>query len=872
MKKLLLTLLMLVMATAAMSAQDELEQTPDPVFTIEEGENYVTVHIVCENAIIYVFADGVEMGTGYSEFDLTFAPQEEEQVREVMAYAQADGMAPSNTVSTYVVVPALPQYTSAPYIYFIEEEDQMTVVIENSDDSNATIYYRYFLESEGNSSNYYSDYNGPFSIPKQSFEEHLTIEAFAIADGKLESEHVWSDVYIAPANPPEPTSAPYIECVDEGYQMTVLIENSDDPDATIYYRCIFNYEDDLGNEFMVYDGPISFQRGDYYYFVIIEAYAIVEGKLESEHVLIELPIEPYDYPDPDPYQVSCYSFSDGGIYYKILSDSTVGVTRQYMDYRHYNYWVGDVLCSFGKEYPCYSGSITVPATVNNYGKTYTVTAIVDEAFMNDNVTSVTLPSTITEIGNYAFANSDINGITLPNSLTTIGTGAFTGCAYITDVNIPASVTTLGDYAYSRCEALNNVALNGSLSAIGKYSFSSCQNLTQVTIPATVTSIGANAFYSCKNLTDVSLSNGLETIGNAAFMGCSSLTEISLPATVTTIGNSVFSQCNNLAQLTLGNALTSIGSSAFSRCTSLTDIVIPEGVTTIGNSAFYGCKALVSASLPNALEAIDYSTFLGCAALSQVNWPTSLTSINYDAFNGCKSLPDVTIPAALTTIAARAFDDCPSLTSIQVEQGNTVFDSRENCNAIIETGSNTLILGCKNTVVPSTITAIGDHAFYNCADLTEVTIPDGVTRIGEYAFYNCKRLTKITIPATVDTICSDAFYTCVGLKTVTCLAPLPPVVYYRTFISCYDATLRVERESIGDYKVAEYWNQFRYILATTDPDVGDINGDGVITIADVTVLIDMMMNGEELPAYADFNGDGTVSIADVTALIDFMLGL
>ena len=145
MKKLLLTLLMLVMATTAMSAQDELEQTPDPVFTIEEGENYVTVHIVCENAFIYVFADGVEMGTGYSEFDLTFAPQEEEQVREVMAYAQADGMAPSNTVSTYVVVPALPQYTSAPYIYFIEEEDQMTVVIENSDDSNATIYYRYFL-------------------------------------------------------------------------------------------------------------------------------------------------------------------------------------------------------------------------------------------------------------------------------------------------------------------------------------------------------------------------------------------------------------------------------------------------------------------------------------------------------------------------------------------------------------------------------------------------------------------------------------------------------------------------------------------------------------------------------------------------------
>ena len=777
-KKLLLLLMLMAAATATMSAQNELEQTPDPVITIEGSDGSVTVHIVCEDAIIYVYADGEDMGTGYYEFHLTFASQEEEQVREITTYAQADGMAPSNAVSTYVIVPALPQ----------------------------------------------------------------------------------------------PTSAPYIEVLDEGYHMTVFIENSDDPNATIYYRCLFNYEDDPGNVFMEYDGPISFERTDYYYIVAIEAYAIAEGKLESEHIWIEIAVEPYDYPDPDPYQVSCYSFSDGGIYYKILSNSTVGVTKEYMDYRHYNYWVGDVLCSFGNDYPCYSGSKTIPATAKYNGKTYTVTAILDEAFMNSNVTSVTLPSTITEIGNYAFANSNINGITLPNALTTIGTGAFTGCAYITDANIPASVTNLGDYAYSRCEGLSNVTLNGSLPAIGKYSFSSCQNLTQISIPATVTSIGANAFYSCKNLTDVSMSEGLETIGNAAFMGCSALTDIALPSTVTTIGNSVFSQCNGLTQLTLGNALTSIGSSAFSRCTSLTDIVIPEGVTTIGNSAFYGCKALVSASLPNGLQAIDYSTFLGCSALSQLNWPASLTSINYDAFNGCKSLPDVTIPATLTTIAARAFDDCPSLTSIQVEQGNTVFDSRENCNAIIETGSNVLRLGCKNTVVPSTITAIGDHAFYNCADLTQVTIPDGVTRIGEYAFYNCKRLTEITIPATVDTICSDAFYTCVGLNTVTCLAPLPPVVYYRTFISCYDATLRVEREYIEDYKAAEYWNQFKQIVSTTDPEVGDINGDGVITIADVTVLIDMMMNGEELPPYADVNGDGIVGIGDVTALIDIMLGL
>ena len=89
-------------------------------------------------------------------------------------------------------------------------------------------------------------------------------------------------------------------------------------------------------------------------------------------------------------------------------------------------------------------------------------------------------------------------------------------------------------------------------------------------------------------------------------------------------------------------------------------------------------------------------------------------------------------------------------------------------------------------------------------------------------------------------------------------------------SCYDATLRVEQESVEDYKAAEYWNKFKYILSTTDPEVGDVNGDGMVSIADVSDLIDMLLSGEELPAYADVNGDGKVSITDITALIDLLV--
>ncbi len=294
------------------------------------------------------------------------------------------------------------------------------------------------------------------------------------------------------------------------------------------------------------------------------------------------------------------------------------------------------------------------------------------------------------------------------------------------------------------------------------------------------------------------------------------------------------------------------------------------MTSIGSSAFSDCSSLAEVTLPNGLNTIKYSTFLDCSALTQITLPQSLNSIGYDAFNGCSALTGVAIPAAVTAIADRVFDDCTSLASIQVEQGNTVYDSRENCNAIVETGSNALLFGCKNSVVPGTVTRIGDHAFYNCAGLISVTLPEGLTMIGNYAFYNCKGLTSITIPTTVDTICSDAFYACTELKTVNSQALTPPVVYNRTFISCYDATLRVPQEAQAAYAAAEYWNRFNMTVPYVGVGPGDVNGDGVVGINDVTDLINMLLTGDEFPPYLDVNGDGVVTINDVTDLINMLL--
>ena len=124
---------------------------------------------------------------------------------------------------------------------------------------------------------------------------------------------------------------------------------------------------------------------------------------------------------------------------------------------------------------------------------------------------------------------------------------------------------------------------------------------------------------------------------------------------------------------------------------------------------------------------------------------NVTGINSAAFQDCSDLTSITIPYSVTSIGRGAFRGCSSLTSMVVAEENIVYDSRSNCNAIIETSSNTLIAGCKNTLIPNSVTEIGNSAFSGCSSLTSVTIPNSVTSIGEHAFYNCSSLTAIYVP-------------------------------------------------------------------------------------------------------------------------------
>ena len=144
---------------------------------------------------------------------------------------------------------------------------------------------------------------------------------------------------------------------------------------------------------------------------------------------------------------------------------------------------------------------------------------------------------------------------------------------------------------------------------------------------------------------------------------------------------------------------------------------------------------------------------------------SVASIGDNAFAGCNGLASIVIPNSVTEIGHNAFDGCTGLTGIVVENGNPRFDSRDNCNAIIETADNTLIFGCKNTIIPNTVTAIGDHAFEDCTGLTSIAIPNSVTSIGYGAFQGCTGLTSIVIPNSVTYIEDYTFYGCTKLTRI-----------------------------------------------------------------------------------------------------------
>ena len=292
--------------------------------------------------------------------------------------------------------------------------------------------------------------------------------------------------------------------------------------------------------------------------------------------------------------------------------------------------------------------------------------------------------------------------------------------------------------------------------------------------------------------------------------------------VTSIGDYAFIHFTNLRKLSLPTSLDSIGNFAFRYCYYIDTLALPEGLTKVGNGAFYGC----------------YGT-------SSLNLPSTLTSVGSDAFAYMATVTSpLVIPAGLTDIGELAFRACSNVNGITVEAGNPVYDSRNYCDALIETATNRLLLGCASTIIPNDVVEIGDYAFGDNYTLSGITIPSSVNRIGNYAFMYNFALESITIPNSVTEMGVGVFVDCENLQTAVLpngLTKLPESLF-EYCIALQSVNIPAGVDTIGEFAFSE-------CLQLTLPQLPT----GLVYVGDYAFYGDSSLTWTELPASLQYIG-------------------
>jgi len=421
-------------------------------------------------------------------------------------------------------------------------------------------------------------------------------------------------------------------------------------------------------------------------------------------------------------------FIESSIRYKVMDDGHVNVAVQ-----------DDSLYS---SYALKDSVLEIPAVVRHEGKSYRVKEIEKYAFTTCcAIKHLKICEGVEVISDYAFqACANLESVSIPSSIKVVGAAPFQYCTSLTTIvvdkknpvfdsregcnalimtqdnslivgcsatKIPSSVKCIDKYAFMGCLA-EEVAIPDGVERINFFAFSNCPNLKRIFIPASVESIEELAFDNCpevisivvdKNNTDYDSRNGCNAIiytsDSRLILGCSSTI---IPQGIETIGEYAFSHCRNLQK-----------------------IVIPEGVSCIADGAFSCCSNLKDVVLPTTLE-----SFIGGSN-----------------FSYCTSLESITIPKGVYNMEGDIFSGCISLQKISVDSANETFDSRNNCNAVIDTEQNKLVVGCKGTVIVDGIKSIGSRAFYK-SGITSIHIPSSVGSIESAAFKDCEYCMSITV--------------------------------------------------------------------------------------------------------------------------------
>jgi len=521
------------------------------------------------------------------------------------------------------------------------------------------------------------------------------------------------------------------------------------------------------------------------------------------------------------------------------------------------------------------------------------------------ITDMIIPNGVTAINGGVFSHfSGLKSVSIPSSVTSIGNGSFQYCSNLESVSIPSSVTSIGANAFLNCTSLTQATLSNGIKTIGGSAFSGCSGLTSLTMPNSVTSIGDEAFKGCTSLTDVELSNGLTAIPNYAFTGCKALTSVVIPEGVTSVGDYAFQNCSAMTSVDIPSTVNWLGSYDFDGCTALTevgitdlaawckmrfgaekaspffyaktmklngepvtDLVFPEGISTIGAYAFAEYKGLKSVVIGNDVTSIAEGAFQGCRDLKDVTIGSSVTSVGQYAFRNCTGMQNLVIGNSVNSIGNQAFGNCGDLRSIVVVKGNSKYDSRDNCNALIETATNKLLVGCRNTIIPGTAKTIADLAFSYCKGLTYVNIPNSVTsitgngsanssfrgsdlkeiefhcsKLGSWLFNGQTSLEKVVLGSEVTSIEDRAFYGCTQMQTVVSYIQEPFAFGLSAFNfeNTYNTCKLIVPAGTRDAYIAKGWTEsvFKGGVVEADPNSFVVADQTVNRGATVTIPIEL----------------------------------
>ena len=521
------------------------------------------------------------------------------------------------------------------------------------------------------------------------------------------------------------------------------------------------------------------------------------------------------------------------------------------------------------------------------------------------------------IGTEAFAGCiQLTSIVIPEQVGVVGASLFAGCAALEKVEVVSENQAFD--SRNGCNAIVRKADNclvagckttvipADVAALGEGAFMQLP-LTAVSIPKSVASYGKKVFYGCDDIETVMVGAKTPAALTADVFTCTSRATL----IVRTGTLAAYEKANvwknflkrieissstlpiqfadsQVKELCVANwdqdgdkelsyaeaaAVTDLGE-VFKNNTniqSFDELQYFTGLTAIGDSAFYYCSRLTSAVLPETVTAIGASAFQYCFYLSSIRLSENLENIASDAFWNCVRLTSIRIPAKVSSIGDTVFGYCTQLTDVSVDPANTVFDSREGCNAIVETSTNTLYQAFVSTRIPSTVTTIGRFAYSYVAGLTELRIPSNVTALAGVSVFSCGDLRSVVLPAELTTIGHQSFDYCDSLKTVKVGMTVPPAITQRTFNSRTYATLYVPTGCREAYLAADYWKEFKQIVEFCD---GDVNGDAQLDVADITLLVNIVTGYDaplEIRLAADIDGDGEVTTADVELLVKRLLG-